>query len=164
MNGIHVAASRRRLLKAVYHEANCYAIVMDAKAPRAETDAVGRCCKGLGNVALVPDVPVAYRGASMVTSSLTGYARLLGMMRRKTCQPWWWAANLSASDFPLMTPREMRSVMALAPRDTVFLSHIHPERPEERWWHASRMETGGCEGSAQLLCFQSNQEVYLKHV
>ena len=127
------------LLRATHHPGNCYVLALDSAAPAGERAEAEACAARAGpNVALLPPLPVAYRGVSMSLSALTGLAALLGRADRGECPAWHAAVNLSASDHPVVPPAEARAVLGTA-RGTTFLSQVHDGRPEERWWRGDRL-------------------------
>lgn len=95
-----------RLLAALYHPANSYLLHLDREAPAEEHRRLADLVSGqavygrVGNVWIVgkPN-PVTYRGPTMLSTTLHAMAALLRVGRR-----WDWFVNLSASDYPLVTP------------------------------------------------------------
>lgn len=99
------AGKLKRLLRSIYHERNHYLIHLDLEAPVEEHLEMARFIAGEplfqseGNVMIVgkPNL-VTYRGPTMLATTLHAMALLL------RCCRWDWFINLSASDYPLVTP------------------------------------------------------------
>jgi hypothetical protein len=90
-----------RLLQAIHHEANTYAIHVDSRAPQDLHRVARVFCGRHANALLVPSMRVTYLGWDTVKAELAGIRLLL-----KSDRPWDYLVNLSGQDFPLMTQEE----------------------------------------------------------
>ena len=115
------------LLHALADPDVCVALSRDADLPPlpcTEEDYMTRILS-----APTPTERVTYRGARMILALVDGWQRLRLAADQGYCRPWRWLFNVSGSDFPIMTPLEMRSVLAMVPDGTLFVSQVHPDRP-----------------------------------
>lgn len=97
--------SIKRILKALYHPLNQYALHLDLEASSVERMDLVKFVQNepiftqIGNVHVVVKANlVTYRGPTMVSNTLHGAAILM-----KKNGEWDWFINLSASDYPLVT-------------------------------------------------------------
>ena len=97
--------SIKRILKALYHPLNQYAVHLDLEASVTERLSLGNFVESepvfaqVGNVHFVVKANlVTYRGPTMVSNTLHAAAILM-----KKDREWDWFINLSASDYPLVT-------------------------------------------------------------
>lgn len=97
--------SLRRVLRALYHPLNTYAVHLDLEAPAAERMELASTVQDdpvyarFGNVRVIVKANlVTYRGPTMVANTLHAAAILL-----REGGDWDWFVNLSASDYPLVT-------------------------------------------------------------
>eukprot|EP00871_Galdieria_phlegrea_P003106 jgi/Galph1/3797/GphlegSOOS_G2448.1 len=100
-----------RMFNKIYHENNIYAIHFDKHI--AEED-VERALQLIGfkqanNVFLLPREKVSYWGISMLLNTLSAMTELLDKS-----SSWRYFINLSAADYPLLSPTRLRRLMAMA--------------------------------------------------
>ncbi|KAK1864664.1 hypothetical protein I4F81_007208 [Pyropia yezoensis] len=99
-----------RLLRALAHPANAYAVHFDRKIPDAELAPVVAAIRAddrLAAVRFMPREVVTYRGISMVLNVLSAMEFLLA------AHPGWcYFVNLSAADYPLVAPDTVRRLLA----------------------------------------------------
>ncbi|MQM18975.1 hypothetical protein Taro_051976 [Colocasia esculenta] len=117
--------SLRRLLQAVYHPWNYYAVHLDISAPAEERGGLSRYVasepvfSAYGNVRVVGEADVvSYKGPTMVSCTLHGAAVLL-----REAERWDWFINLSAADYPLMPQDDVIHIFSYLPRDLNFIEH-----------------------------------------
>lgn len=96
----------RRTLQALYHPRNYYLLHLDREAPESERLELARYIQNepvfseADNVFVVGKANlVTYKGPTMIAATLHGAAILL-----RKAKDWDWFINLSASDYPLITP------------------------------------------------------------
>lgn len=100
-----------RLLYSLYHPQNRYLLHLDSKATDKEWSDLARVRENgffdrVGNVDILRERnDVTYRGISMLANYLHGAAWFLANAKFE----WDWFINLSASDYPLVTPDGMIS-------------------------------------------------------
>lgn len=113
-----------RLLARVHHPANAYAIHVDAKVP-AETweplAAAIRANPAYANVHLLPRVSVTYLGISLVLNTLSAARHFLF----DSPVAWTYMINLSASDYPLVSPVAIRSALGRPDVQASRLNFVH---------------------------------------
>lgn len=117
--------SLKRVLRALYHPRNQYAVHLDLEASPEERLEVARFVRNepiyadVGNVRMVTRANlVTYRGPTMVTNTLHAAAILL-----REGGDWDWFINLSASDYPLVTQDDMLHTLSAIPRKLNFIEH-----------------------------------------
>lgn len=99
-----------RLLERLHHPGNVYAIHVDAKVPAAVWEPLAtaiRANPSYANVHLLPRVSVTYLGISLVLNTLSAARYFLF----ESPVRWTYMINLSASDYPLVSPRTIRSAL-----------------------------------------------------
>ncbi|KAK8622724.1 hypothetical protein V6N13_117628 [Hibiscus sabdariffa] len=114
-----------RVLHALYHPRNYYAVHLDLESPAEERLTLNSRIKNqavfskVGNVFMVTKANmVTYRGPTMVANTLHAAAILL---RRN--KDWDWFINLSASDYPLVTQDDLLYAFSPLNRDLNFIEH-----------------------------------------
>ncbi|GLT26177.1 hypothetical protein SLA2020_012610 [Shorea laevis] len=117
--------SLKRVLRALYHPRNQYAVHLDLEASAKERLEVASFVRNepifadVGNVRMVSRANlVTYRGPTMVTNTLHAAAILL-----REGGDWDWFINLSASDYPLVTQDDMLQTLSAVPRNLNFIEH-----------------------------------------
>lgn len=115
-----------RLLSAIWHPDNVYAVHFDLRVcKKAASDAVAQANlshPAPSNIHIMkPDV-VNYRGISMLLNTIAAMQFLLDVD-----PSWRYFINLSASDYPLLTPRLLRELLAHEGPALNFFSFTSPE-------------------------------------
>lgn len=107
-----------RLLKALYHPGNEYLLHFDTALPpvsaRRALQAAFPSSASPPNIHILPSEVINYQGISMVLSTLSAMTAALALPRR-----WRYFINLSAADYPLVAPDELRGLL---------LEHTGPAR------------------------------------
>ncbi|CAA7403173.1 unnamed protein product [Spirodela intermedia] len=117
--------SLRRVLRALYHPLNTYAVHLDLEASAAERMELAAAVRDdpvyarFGNVRVIVKANlVTYRGPTMVANTLHAAAVLL-----REGGDWDWFVNLSASDYPLVTQDDLLYALSGYPRHLNFIDH-----------------------------------------
>lgn len=113
-----------RLLARLHHPANAYAIHVDAKVPAAVWEPLAaaiRANPAYANVHLLPRVSVTYLGISLVLNTLSAARHFL----LDSPVRWTYMINLSASDYPLVSPTTIRSALGRPDVQASRLSFLH---------------------------------------
>ncbi|CAA6666392.1 unnamed protein product [Spirodela intermedia] len=117
--------SLRRVLRALYHPLNTYAVHLDLEASAAERMELAAAVRDdpvyarFGNVRVIVKANlVTYRGPTMVANTLHAAAVLL-----REGGDWDWFVNLSASDYPLVTQDDLLYALSGYPRHLNFIEH-----------------------------------------
>ncbi|GAB0489927.1 hypothetical protein MMPV_001154 [Pyropia vietnamensis] len=113
-----------RLLERLHHPGNAYAIHVDAKVPAAVWEPIAtaiRANPSYTNVHLLPRVSVTYLGISLVLNTLSAARYFLFDSPVR----WTYMINLSASDYPLVSPVTIRSALGRPDVQSSRLSFLH---------------------------------------
>lgn len=95
-----------RLLTTLYHPSNHYLLHLDAKIPLSDRHfAIRQLTHARPNVHILPSEPITYAGVTMLVNTINAIETLLS-------HPWDFFINLSAADYPLVSPVLMRQVLA----------------------------------------------------
>jgi hypothetical protein len=105
------AAKVPRLLRAIYHPMNIYALHVDKKCTTAECVSLYTLVwsRYNTNVKFMPETSVTYMGITMVLNTLDAIDYLL-----EWDQHWTFFINLSGSDYPLLPPEDIQSILTVA--------------------------------------------------
>ncbi|WZZ26073.1 hypothetical protein YC2023_009474 [Brassica napus] len=113
-----------RVLRALYHPRNQYVVHLDLESPAEERLELAKCvsedpvCE-VGNFFMITKANlVTYRGPTMVANTLHACAILL-----RQSKDWDWFINLSASDYPLVTPDDLIHTFSGLERNLNFIDH-----------------------------------------
>ncbi|KAF3512835.1 hypothetical protein F2Q69_00002752 [Brassica cretica] len=115
-----------RTLQAVYHPRNQYVLHLDLEAPPKERLELAMSVKNdptfleVANVRVMSQSNlVTYKGPTMIACTLQAVAVLL-----RESLDWDWFINLSASDYPLVTPDDLLYVFSNLSRSVNFIEHM----------------------------------------
>ncbi|GMH26427.1 hypothetical protein Nepgr_028270 [Nepenthes gracilis] len=115
----------KRLLQAVYHPRNYYALHLDLDASDDERLELAKYVKSEALVMEFRNVMVVgkadlltYKGPTVIAATLHVVAILL-----KQAEEWDWFVNLSAWDYPLVSQDDLLHIFSYLPRDLNFLEH-----------------------------------------
>ncbi|GJD06202.1 Beta-glucuronosyltransferase GlcAT14B [Galdieria sulphuraria] len=100
-----------RMFNKIYHDKNVYAIHFDKHVSEQDME---EALKNIGfkqsnNVILLPREKVSYWGISMLLNTISAITELLDKSSH-----WDYFINLSAADYPLITPSKLRQLFAQA--------------------------------------------------
>lgn len=102
-----------RLLRSIWHKNNVYVIHFDKKVDRQRREQMvallqeGKMGRS-GNVWVMDAEPVSYAGVSMLVNTLNAIGLLL-----KKDEDWDYFINLSAQDYPLVSPSNLRRLFGM---------------------------------------------------
>jgi len=105
-----------RLLSQLYHEANLYIVHFDTEIDPEEGLHKLRMANVTGgfhvpnNVHILPQETVNYRGISMTLNTISGMTHALSLSQHSG-HNWKYFINLSGSDYPLISPNELRDLL-----------------------------------------------------
>ncbi|GJD11122.1 Beta-glucuronosyltransferase GlcAT14B [Galdieria sulphuraria] len=115
-----------KLLGALYHPDNVYAIHLDKKIPELLRRQVMRRITSndsyRDNVYFMESEPVTYRGISMVLNTIEAMNFLLTKDSK-----WDYFINLSGSDYPLVSATFIRKLFGLVPSNQLNFIQLYPE-------------------------------------
>lgn len=127
-----------RLINAIWHPQNVYAVHFDAKIDVKERKRLERDMYAnpimRRNVNVLPARFVSYAGVSMLLNTIDAIAALLEMS-----SSWTHFINLSGSDYPLLSASNIRAVLAM--RQLSRLSFVQTQRSTRslQWFFNRRM-------------------------
>lgn len=100
-----------RLLDAIWHECNLYAVHFDAKMSPNDRDRIASFLRSQypHNLIVVPSRRITYAGVSMLLATLDSLSLLISRHRDV---PWSFYINLSAADYPLVAPNLVRKAFS----------------------------------------------------
>lgn len=100
-----------RLLRALHHPSNVYAIHFDLKIPdhlvESTIGGIRRIPKYSPNVHIMPSELITYRGISMLLNTINAMRLLLDLH-----SSWHYFINLSGADYPLLSPQTTRKLLS----------------------------------------------------
>lgn len=129
-----------RLMNTLWGECNLYAIHFDAKMPNAERTslAVYLLAHYPSNVLIIPSRVVAYAGVTMLLATLDAISALLAKRQRV---PWSFFINLSAADYPLVSPWTMRKLLSHPSLSGLSLLQRQEATKSSAWFFTRRFGT-----------------------
>jgi len=114
-----------RLIRAIWHPENLYAVHVDRKASEAVWMTVNEACKVYSNVILLSRCVCRWGAWSLVESQLKSMQILL-----ENGLDWSHWINLSGQDFPLKSPLQIHEFLKENPNKS-FIRYFRPEsRPD----------------------------------
>lgn len=102
-----------RLLKALHHPENVYAIHLDTKIAPQHVSLIKSLLSGnenYNNVIIVPSERISYAGVTMLLNTLNAIEILL-----EASLDWDFFINLSGADYPLVSPYALRKLLGAPP-------------------------------------------------
>jgi len=113
-------AQLARLLRAIAHPGNVYAVHYEKRAPHSEHEAVARLSREQPGAFLLPARAILWGRFSQIGAQMEGIRRCL-----EADPNWTHCITLSGQDFPLVPQAEMIAQLAAAPERS-FLSFFDP--------------------------------------
>lgn len=99
-----------RLLRAIHHDSNVYAIHFDLKIPQNRVkpivDKINNTPRFNDNVFIMKSQLITYRGISMLLNTISAIRLLLN-----TNSSWHYFINISGADYPLLAPHTIRKLL-----------------------------------------------------
>lgn len=130
-----------RLLSAVWHSSNIYAIHIDVKADVLERVRVEQVIREQdlfrsNNVILLESEPVSYAGITMLLNTINAISVVLNK-----CDSWDYFINLSGSDYPLVSPLKIRQLLGSAPVHGAHINFVQNQSSSNnmKWFIAHRI-------------------------
>ncbi len=154
-----------RLLRAMYDASNTYILHIDAKVSATKRSEIAKYIEGDSqlkqNVYIMHPEMVTYKGVSMVMNTLTAMTMALRVSTK-----WHYFINLSGSDYPLVSARNQRALLA---RPGVAIGRLNfitlfprkewrPYAFRIRFMHWDAAVAGAQHSNARLRVFRSLRE------
>ena len=145
-----------RLLRAIYHPQNVYIIHFDYKISYHQRNTVSTLLleeqRYSENVHIMESESVSYAGVSMVLNTINAISQLL-----KMSDQWQYFINLSASDYPLVSPQTLRYLFgdpSINQKPINFLQHQIADK-DINWFFDRRISRTHIDTSLWTTMFSS---------
>lgn len=125
-----------RLLRTLWHVSNLHVIHFDKKIPQWQREHAAKTLlssdsRYTSNVHIMQSEPVTYRGISMVLNNLNAMQQALLLS-----DDWTYFINISGADYPLVSPKNQRRL--LATRDILERNRSFISVADRGWWQKSK--------------------------